>query len=365
MTRFSIGFVALILSLAGQLRAETIPGNAERGAEVFKSKQCGSCHASPGGSSKSAPDLGKRPSGRFTPAALAAGMWNHGPAMSDAMKKAGVSRPDLSSGDAADLFAYLYSFRYFEEPGDAARGKETFDSKGCIACHAPGVNLGPPIAKWESINDPIQLARGMWNHAPAMKAVMSANMTWPEVTAQEMADLLAFIRTTPGVPKAPTRFAPASAETGAALFQAKGCAGCHTGEQALSGQAGARTFTDLAAAMWNHAPRMRPTAQELRPEEMTRLVGYLWSIQYFDEAGDPAKGLETAVSAKCIDCHGQPEGSTPRFTSLSGKMDSLRFLAGFWNHAAGMEAAMKQSSRSWPKLDRARVNDLMAYINSL
>jgi len=65
--------------------ANTIPGNADRGAEVFKAKQCIGCHAVNGNGGKSAPDLAKTPGGRFTPTGLAQGMWNHGPKMWAAM----------------------------------------------------------------------------------------------------------------------------------------------------------------------------------------------------------------------------------------------------------------------------------------
>ena len=36
---------------------------------------------------------------------------------------------------AADLFAYFYSARFFEKPGDAARGKRAFAVRGCSNCH--------------------------------------------------------------------------------------------------------------------------------------------------------------------------------------------------------------------------------------
>ena len=68
---------------------------------------------------------------------------------------------------AADLFAYFVSARYFEKPGDAGRGKQAFAAKHCADCHgitdskAAGA---PPVAKWESLADPVVLAQQMWNH---------------------------------------------------------------------------------------------------------------------------------------------------------------------------------------------------------
>jgi len=342
-----------------------IPGNAERGARVFRDKKCSGCHAINGQGGSLAPDLANNPPGRFTPANLAREIWNHGPQMWAMMQATGAKKPTLSHQDAADLFAYLYGFRYFEDPGDASRGRKVFDAKGCIGCHARGTGGALPAMNWQTVNDPVQLARAMWNHAPPMKSAMKENTSWPVLTAQDLTDLLAYVRGTPEFGKAPTKLAVASAETGATLFAEKGCASCHSGAQALGGKAGTRTLTELAVAMWNHAPKMRGQAAELRPEEMTRLVGYLWSIQYFDGAGDPAKGLEIAATKGCISCHGDPQGGTPRFSSYSGKMDAIRFISGSWNHAAGMRNAMRNAAKDWPQLDRGNVIDVLAYINSL
>ena len=353
------------LCLPAAWAVNTIPGNADRGAEVFQAKRCIGCHAVNGNGGQSAPDLAKHPGGRFTPTSLAREIWNHGPKMLAAMEKAGAEKSTIGPQEAADLFAYLYRFRHFEEPGDAKQGQQTFDAKGCIACHAQGAGGAPPVMKWESLNNPIQLARAMWNHAAEMKSAMSANMTWPTLSAQEMTDLLAYVRSTPGVPKSETTLQTASAETGETLFQAKRCAGCHVGAQSLEGTGGGRTMVDFAAAMWNHAPEMRTSSDTLRPEEMTRLVGYLWSIQYFDNAGDPAKGLEVVTTKGCIACHGDPQGSTPRFSSFSGKMDGIRFISGAWNHAAGMQEAIAATGGKWPSLSGDDLSNLIAYINSL
>ena len=52
-----------------------------------------------------------------------------------AMESAGIEKPKLSPEDAADLFAFFYSARFFEGPGDAARGQQTFNSRQCGVCH--------------------------------------------------------------------------------------------------------------------------------------------------------------------------------------------------------------------------------------
>lgn len=343
-----------------------VPGNAERGARVFQSKGCASCHPLAGKGGRNAPDLAKRPEGRFTPALLASALWNHGPRMWDTMKANGQDVPRLTAQEAADLFAYLYSYRYFEEQGDRARGRRVFESKGCAGCHGSN-GQAAPVSDWGTIHDPIELARSMWNHSSGMsKAVRTRNSEWPALTGQDLADIVAYVRAEPGAPKGATRLAVASPATGEELFREKGCEKCHAGPRSLAGKAGSRTMTDLAAAMWNHVPQMGPQARDLRPEEMTRLVGYLWSIQYFDEAGDPAAGLKAAVSGGCVSCHGQlPAAGAPRFTAMAGKLNAISWMASVWNHGEEMRRAIRLNGKGWPELDRPTVNNLLTYINSL
>ncbi|MCP5115441.1 MAG: hypothetical protein GY953_31825, partial [bacterium] len=182
------------------------------------------------------------------------------------------------------------------------------------------------------------------------------------LTAQEMSDILVYVRNAPGAKKTQPVFATASAETGEAVFQAKACAGCHEGSNSLEGKMRARTLADLAAGMWNHAPDMRERAQELRPEEMTRLVGYLWSIQYFDDRGDPAKGSAVLGEKGCNSCHG---ASAPAFKDLSGKIDSISFVSGTWKHGPKMWEQMRSTGIDWPRFENNELADLLAYVNSL
>ncbi|MCP5116373.1 MAG: hypothetical protein GY953_36550 [bacterium] len=124
----------------------------------------------------------------------------------------------------------------------------------------------------------------------------------------------------------------------------------------------ARTLADLAAAMWNHAPDMQNRASELRPEEMSRLVGYLWSIQYFDERGDPAKGSEVLGKKGCNSCHGV---SAPSFTEIGGELDSIAFVSATWKHGPQMWGKMRSTGIDWPRFENSQLSDLLAYVNSL
>jgi len=356
--------------LASLGAAATPPGDAREGARLFTTQRCIACHSFGGQGGKTAPDLARKPEGRYTPSLLAAALWNHAPEMWSAMEQARIRRPQLTVQQAADLFAYFYTARYFEQPGDAGRGKRVFASKGCNGCHGEtsGGSAGaPPVSKWESLSDPIELARAMWNHAPQMLAAMGSKAAWPQLSAQEMTDLLVWARNLPGVKRArrERRFAPASAATGELLFREKGCAGCHTGSQALTGRLSGQTLAGLAAAMWNHAPQMRDRAQELRPEEMTRLVGYLWSIQYFDNAGDPAKGAQIAQEKRCTSCHGVEGSGAPSFRQFAGQLDAIAFVSAVWRHGPEMLEQMKKQNVAWPRFSGDELSHLLAYVNSL
>ena len=102
-------------------RAAEISADSARGAQVFELQGCSGCHVLNGVDKAIGPDLGRIADRGFTPASLAATMWNHAPAMWVETKLRSVARPTMDEQQATDLFAFFYSLRFFEEPGDAGR----------------------------------------------------------------------------------------------------------------------------------------------------------------------------------------------------------------------------------------------------
>src|SRR4029079_7446127 len=120
-----------VLATAAIQAAVEIAGDSARGAKLFQTEQCVQCHSINGQGGKIGPDLGKVIDRNFSPAGLAGLMWNHAPAMWAAMEKHGIQRASLSPEASADLFAFFYSVRFFDKPGDAARGKQAFAARHC------------------------------------------------------------------------------------------------------------------------------------------------------------------------------------------------------------------------------------------
>src|SRR3974377_2033263 len=171
--------------------ALAIEADARRGAEFFEKQKCDTCHSvgsvlKARGAGK-APDLAASIDRDYTPSALASRMWNHAPTMWTQIAQEGMSIPSVNEQDAADLFAFFYQARYFEKPGDAARGKRAFADKRCAECHSVsaegGPQVGPPVAQWQSLRDPIALVQRMWNPLPQMKEeAAKRKISWPELT---------------------------------------------------------------------------------------------------------------------------------------------------------------------------------------
>src|SRR5580698_5322258 len=100
--------------------------DSARGERLFQSLSCIQCHSVNGTGGSSAPDLGRIEDRGFTPALLAATMWNHAPAMWASMRERQITAGELDLQSARDLMAFFYASRFFEEPGDAGRGKHAF-----------------------------------------------------------------------------------------------------------------------------------------------------------------------------------------------------------------------------------------------
>lgn len=178
----------------------------------------------------------------------------------------------------------------------------------------------------------------------------------------------------------PQPFAPDWAFlAGGQLFGQKDCGKCHT-VRGAGGSAGpdlsrARTgssFFDVGAAMWNHLPRMGAKMRQmgierprLTPGEAANLVAFVFTAQYFDESGDAKRG-ETLFRAKsCVACHsvgGQGGTQAPALDPLKRANSPVIVAAAMWNHAPGMNEALRQQRIARPTLDGKELLDIIAYV---
>jgi cytochrome c2 len=364
--RVSVLFFIVATGFTGICATRSLlPGDADRGKDVFRTRNCDVCHSIDGEGGKIAPDLGQSVGRGFSPYVMAGLLWNHAPVMWAAMERKGVVRPELSEQQAADLFVYFFAARYFEQPGDSERGQEVFLVKRCVECHGIGSALREgvqPVAAWKSLADPIALAQQMWNHSPEMIPELDrVKIPYPRFSSQEMTDLLAYLRSTQEPGRAGA-FSPNSAESGAELFVLKGCAGCHRRELALEARPTRYSLTDFAAALWNHPFRALPSSAPLSYEEMRRLVGYLVSAQFFEERGNPEQGKKVFAQKHCGACHDDPSSGALGRSAMAGRITSFGMVAALWKHGPVMLSGMRLRKISWPRFSGSEMADLAAYL---
>jgi len=358
-----------------------VTGDSRRGAQLFQDRRCIECHSFLGKGGTLAPDLGRRSEREYTPDRLAGVMWNHAPAMWQLMAQKGITVPSLEEQDAADLYAYFFSLRYFARPADAARGKAVFDAKHCSRCHdLRGSRIGPPVAEWHEVSDPIAWIREMWNHSGKMyQRMRQMGIRWPHLTEQELVDLLVYLQHLPETRAVQAVFAPADPREGQALFEHKGCLNCHTlgtreankinllalGKPWLS-------MAEFASVMWNHAPQMHRRAEAtggsvptFSGAEMNHLVGYLFLTGFFQERGDARRGRRVFVRKQCASCHEQKAiASAPDLNQFREGISPVFMTAALWKHGPKMLEAMKQRGISWPLFSGSEMADLIAYLKS-
>ena len=302
--------LAVTLTSALSLCAATPAADSARGAAVFQSQACVECHALNGVGTKIGPDLGRLADRGFTPASFASTLWNHAPSMMAAMRERNLPLPVMNEQAAADLFAFFYSTRFFEEPGDAARGKRLFTERACSTCHGEGKGTAKPASEWSSLRDPVAMIEAMWDHASNMRDEMARQkIAWPLLSGQDVADLLVYLRHLPAATPARPVFQTTSGGNGKRLFDSKGCAQCHqSADQFLAAGLPGQTMTDVAAEMWNHGRDMSAAGVRFAPGEMREIASYIWSRRMFENSGNAARGKSLFASRNCGSCHGNGAG---------------------------------------------------------
>jgi mono/diheme cytochrome c family protein len=180
-----------------------LPGRAETGRQLFAEKRCIECHAVGGVGGRVGPDLVERGI-RQGPTEFAATIWNKAPAMAAAMQPRGISVPQLTPEQMADIVAYLYSVRYFAS-GNVQQGYSVASQKGCLHCHVLRGERGKPasdLAKVKGLDSPAAVLAALWNHALVTPTVAGKKRDWPVFASREMADLIAMLQSASQAQKA-------------------------------------------------------------------------------------------------------------------------------------------------------------------
>ena len=360
--------LASLLFAAVSVDAATVAADSTRGAQLFETLSCVQCHSINGKGGTVAPDLGRRIDRNFTPASLAATMWNHAPAMWAAMYQRDIRAGDVTDQAAADLFAFFYASRFFDMPGDAGRGKQLFSAKHCEECHgltSPKIPEAKPVSQWESLGHPIVLADAMWNHGVNMrKEFARRKIPWPQLNAQDLTDMLVYLRNLSSTRNATAQFFTGSSSNGEELFKSKGCVTCHVGKLTLVPLLKHKTLTEIAVEMWNHQPRMASLPPTLNEGEMRDLVSYLWAQEFFVDSGDPASGKRVFAVKHCTICHSDPSSGAPKLTGIQRSYSAVTMVSALWHHGPQMLQQMAAKNIQWPHLDGREMADLIAYLNS-
>ncbi len=286
--------MASLLAFLYYLGSLDPPGDADRGALLFRQKGCQACHALGGRGGGVGPDLTSY-SRYASPLFLTTALWNRGKAMAAAMEAKNVPRPSFQGSDIPDLLAYIRgaggsAARIYAPPGSPKRGETLFAQKRCLECHSVrghGGKVGPDLAV-QLRGSLMQIAGAMWNHGPKMWTTMAARgMEVPPLRTEEMSDLISYLYFFQFIDP------PGDARRGSAVYKDKRCGSCHgsaTSRVAAPPLAAAveklKTPLAVMTAMWNHAGQMTEMMVEenvawpvLKGGEMADLIAYLLRAQ--------------------------------------------------------------------------------------
>lgn len=171
-------------------------------------------------------------------------------------------------------------------------------------------------------------------------------------------------------------------DNGRRIYAAKGCAQCHAingvgptvGPDLGRSPGRPQTLTQLAGAMWNHAPEMQRLARDkgikwqvFKEAELRDLIAYLYFLRMLDQPGDARRGEQLFQEKHCSACHaltGRGSGVGPDLSQWRQYGSPILWAEIMWRHAVEMDAKMRELGLPWPQFDGNDMVDLIAFIQS-
>ncbi len=209
----------------------------------------------------------------------------------------------------------------------------------------------------------------MWNHASTMSTTMKETSAarkrdWPKLDGRDFVDLAVYVQYVQKL--APeSHFSLPEAASGKIPFE-RNCQRCHEGQLALETRLANKTFSDIAAGVWNHVPLMGAGAGVFStvPEgDLRKILAYVWDLQYRGPEGNVARG-ELAFAAKgCAGCHSDAR-TRAVVSPHPGKVFTPFSMAAIaWGSSLRMHREMGNQGMTWPTLSPEDISDLVAYLN--
>ncbi|KRT74884.1 MAG: class I cytochrome c [Deltaproteobacteria bacterium CSP1-8] len=352
-----------------------------QGRKVFEQKHCSQCHSIFERERKIGPKL---QSSRFYGSFLDvfSTLWNHAPAMAVYMRKEVLDRPQFSTAELNQLVSFLYMLPYLGESGNPRKGEALLEGKACFRCHSlarKGKKNGVPLDALAVYQSQVVLLQRMWNHGPEMISQMvTAGTAIPTFSGNDMTDIFAALTESAPEKSRKVFLGVGNVENGLKVFTDKGCNQCHAifgtgGKDApdLGISVSQANITTLITRLWNHAGQMREKFQQKKLQwphftetEMNDLMVFLYSLNYEDKPGDPAKGEQVFAQKKCVDCHFKTDVGKQKIVRDIKTADALLFATQMWNHIPAMEAAMVTQAVPWPEMTGQQLRDVLAFLHS-
>lgn len=133
------------------------------------------------------------------------------------------------------------------------------------------------------------------------------------------------------------------------------------------------SFLDLSGDIWNHFPYMHQRMGSLRfewpkfsPEQLSRLVAFLYSLEFFDIPGNPEIGRVLFKEKGCQDCHsfeGKSGKKGPDLEKFKQDLSPIFMVQAMWNHVPEMSTLLGNSKNSWPTFQDNQMMDLLAFVH--
>jgi cytochrome c551/c552 len=163
-------------------------------------------------------------------------------------------------------------------------------------------------------------------------------------------------------------------------FIDKGCVKCHAiwGEgESIGPDLGkvnlSESFLDLSGVIWNHFPYMHQRMGSLRlewpkfsPDELSKLVAFLYSLDFFDMPGNPETGRVLFSQKGCINCHsyeGKGGKKGPDLEKFRQKLSPIFMVQAMWNHVPQMSSLLQAGGSNWPSFQDNQLMDLLAFVS--